>query len=41
MPPAGAVRIEEMINYFDYEYPQPAKEDPFSVNTEISDALES
>jgi Ca-activated chloride channel family protein len=37
LPPAGAVRIEEMINYFDYNYPQPAGDDPFSVNTEISD----
>ena len=37
LPPAGAVRIEEMINYFHYDYPQPAGEDPFSVNTEISD----
>lgn len=38
LPPAGAVRIEEMVNYFKYEYPQPANGDPFSVNTEISDA---
>jgi Ca-activated chloride channel homolog len=37
MPPAGAVRIEEMINYFDYNYPQPANDHPFSVNTEIAD----
>jgi Ca-activated chloride channel family protein len=37
LPPAGAVRIEEMINYFHYEYPQPTGNDPFSVNTEISD----
>lgn len=36
LPPAGAVRIEEMINYFDYSYPQPAGTDPFSVNTEMS-----
>jgi len=36
MPPAGAVRIEEMINYFDYHYPQPTGDDPFSVNTELS-----
>jgi Ca-activated chloride channel family protein len=36
MPPAGAVRIEEMINYFDYAYPQPSNDEPFSVNTEIS-----
>jgi Ca-activated chloride channel family protein len=37
LPPAGAVRIEEMINYFQYDYPQPKKEDPFSFTTEISD----
>ncbi|RYG05745.1 MAG: DUF3520 domain-containing protein [Chitinophagaceae bacterium] len=36
LPPAGAVRIEEMINYFKYKYDQPVKEDPFSINTEIS-----
>lgn len=37
LPPAGAVRIEEMINYFHYEYPAPTNNEPFSVNTEISD----
>ncbi len=37
LPPAGAVRIEEMVNYFHYEYPQPVNGDPFSINTEISD----
>ena len=37
IPPAGAVRIEEMINYFDYMYPKPSKDEPFTVNTEISD----
>lgn len=37
IPPAGAVRIEEMINYFDYTYPQPQNEDPFGVNTEMSE----
>lgn len=37
LPPAGAVRIEEMINYFHYEYPQPGAGKPFSINTEISD----
>ena len=36
LPSAGAVRIEEMVNYFKYEYPQPKAADPFSVNTEIS-----
>jgi Ca-activated chloride channel homolog len=36
LPPAGAVRIEEMINYFHYDYPQPVGEDPFSINTEMS-----
>lgn len=38
LPPADAVRIEEMVNYFKYEYPQPSGKDPFSINTEISDA---
>ncbi|MEP7375021.1 MAG: von Willebrand factor type A domain-containing protein [Chitinophagaceae bacterium] len=38
LPPAGAVRIEEMINYFHYEYPQPKDDQPFSINTEISGA---
>jgi len=37
LPPAGAVRIEEMINYFDYVYPKPQNEEPFTVNTEISE----
>ena len=36
LPPAGAVRIEEMINYFTYNYPQPVNDDPFSVQTEIA-----
>lgn len=34
--PADAVRIEEMINYFDYDYPEPDGEDPFSVTAEYS-----
>lgn len=37
LPPAGAVRVEEMINYFSYNYPQPAGKDPFSINTEFSE----
>jgi len=32
LPPKDAVRIEEMINYFSYDYPQPYGDDPFSVN---------
>lgn len=35
LPPAGAVRIEEMVNYFTYDYPQPEGDKPFSVSTEI------
>ncbi|HRP54629.1 von Willebrand factor type A domain-containing protein [Agriterribacter sp.] len=38
LPPAGAVRIEEMINYFHYDYPQPANGRPFSIYTELSEA---
>ncbi|MBL7854402.1 MAG: von Willebrand factor type A domain-containing protein [Cyclobacteriaceae bacterium] len=37
-PPVDAVRVEEMINYFDYDYAQPKGEDPFSIYTEISEA---
>ncbi len=37
MPPADAVRIEEMINYFDYDYPQPKGDHPFEVVTELSE----
>ncbi len=33
----NAVRIEEFINYFDYDYPEPSTDDPFSVTTELSD----
>ncbi|MFT4154515.1 YfbK domain-containing protein [Parafilimonas sp.] len=36
LPPAGAVRIEEMINYFSYNYPQPQGDAPFSINTEVA-----
>lgn len=35
-PPADAVRIEEMINYFYYDYPAPREGDPFSVTVEIA-----
>jgi Ca-activated chloride channel family protein len=37
-PPADAVRIEEMINYFDYDYKEPQNGDPFNVYTEMSQA---
>lgn len=35
-PPKDAVRIEELINYFDYDYKQPGDEHPFRIHTEIS-----
>ncbi len=38
MPPKDAVRIEEMINYFTYDYPQPKGDQPFSVTTEVAAA---
>lgn len=38
LPPVDAVRIEEMINYFDYQYPQPNGIHPFSVSTETVDS---
>ncbi|MDX8378010.1 MAG: VWA domain-containing protein [Mariprofundales bacterium] len=37
LPPHDAVRIEEMLNYFDYNYPLPTNQkQPFAVHTEIS-----
>lgn len=37
LPPQDAVRVEEMINYFDYEYEAPSSRDtPFKVSTELS-----
>lgn len=38
LPPQDAVRIEELINYFSYDYPQPEGEHPFSINIEVSEA---
>lgn len=35
LPPVDAVRIEEMINYFTYDYKQPEGMHPFSVSTEL------
>lgn len=37
-PPKDAVRIEELINYFDYDYSQPTNQHPFAIHTEISSA---
>lgn len=35
LPPRDAVRIEEMLNYFTYDYPE-SKDGPFAVNYEIA-----
>lgn len=37
-PPKDAVRIEEMINYFPYAYPEPKGDAPFSITTEVASA---
>ena len=37
-PPADAIRTEELINYFRYDYPQPSGENAFSVNLEMNRA---
>ncbi len=36
-PPVDAVRVEEMINYFNYDYPQPKGDDPIAIVTELID----
>lgn len=36
LPPADAVRVEEMINYFDYQYKAPAGPDPVAIYTDMA-----
>jgi Ca-activated chloride channel family protein len=36
LPPKDAVRIEELVNYFRYDYPEPKGGTPFSVTTELA-----
>ncbi len=36
LPPKGAVRIEELLNYFTYDYPQPQGDAPFSAAMEVA-----
>ncbi|GEM_PF-39912 len=36
VPPKDAVRIEELVNYFSYDYPQPNGREPFSITTELA-----
>ncbi len=38
LPPKDAVRIEEMLNYFSYDYPVPSGEGPFSASVEVAQA---
>ncbi|WP_299486701.1 VWA domain-containing protein [Acaryochloris sp. IP29b_bin.137] len=38
LPPKDAVRLEELINYFDYDYASPQGDQPFSVSTEVATA---
>ena len=38
LPPADAVRIEELVNYFTYEYAEPTGAHPFTVATDIAPA---
>jgi Ca-activated chloride channel family protein len=37
LPPAGAVRVEELVNYFPFDYPAPGGGRPISLTTEIAD----
>jgi Ca-activated chloride channel family protein len=38
LPPQDAVRVEELVNYFSYSYPQAVSGHPFSVSTEVAKA---
>ncbi|HYQ29528.1 MAG TPA: von Willebrand factor type A domain-containing protein, partial [Polyangiaceae bacterium] len=36
LPPKDAIRVEEWLNYFSYDYPEPIAKEPFSVTSEVS-----
>ncbi|GAB3242250.1 vWA domain-containing protein [Chitinimonas naiadis] len=36
LPPRDAVRVEELVNYFPYQYPHPKDAQPFAVSTELA-----
>lgn len=36
LPPSHAVKVEEMLNYFNYQYPRPKADEAFSVTTELA-----
>lgn len=38
LPPVGAVRTEEIVNYFEYSYPKPSDHQPFAVTTQSYDS---
>jgi Ca-activated chloride channel family protein len=38
LPPKNAVRIEELINYFNYNLPEPSNGDPVAIQTELATA---
>ncbi len=37
LPDASMIRIEELVNYFSYDYPEPRGEHPFSIYTELGE----
>ena len=39
LPPKNAVRIEELINYFSYDYKEPKNEEPFYISTRMGDSI--
>lgn len=39
LPSSDAVRIEEMMNYFSYDYKEPKRDEPFYINTSVSPTL--
>lgn len=38
-PPKGVVRVEEMINYFTYDYEEPTTKEPFAVHTKVGQSI--
>ena len=39
LPQKGVVRVEEMLNYFNYNYAEPKQEEPFAIQTRVGESL--
>ena len=36
LPEKDAIRIEQLVNYFNYDYPEPSQDEPFSISVDVA-----